>query len=721
MRLIIAEKPAQAKDYANALGATTRRNGYFEGAHDLVTYCVGHLIELLPPEGYDPRLEKWRREDLPILPPEFRYRLIAQTAPQYEVIAKLLERADITEVVNACDADRAGELIFNLVYNRAKGRAPVSRLWISSLTTEAIRAGFSKLQPAANYRGLLEAGYAQLLADWMIGMNGTRAQTIVAREQGSSRMFSLGRVQTPVLALVVARDNAIDNFKPSNYFRLSAEFTTPDKAPYTGWWLSATSDRFETSEEADKTLARLRAHTSAVIARVESKSVNHAPPLLFDLTELQRVMDRAHGFSASHTLELAQSLYEERKALTYPRTDSGYLTTDLAAQISKHLQPLEKTAYEPILRTIIERGYVLTKTHVSDAKAAKHHAIIPTAHNVEAAKFSPDERRLYDVVVRRFLAAFYPAAVDALTQITTRVGDEYFITRGTVEVVRGWREIDAPIEEKEDDAAALPEDERGTGNAKLPAVTESMAVCVSDLQRIARATKAPARYTASMLLGVMEKYGLGTSATRAPMIEKLLDPKRPYMQREKRKMISLPAAREVIARLGANPLAKPEMTGAWEAKLAQIERGTYSMQSFVAEAQQFTRQLVLEILAQPNNQVFAKSDAVMPCPLCEASGRDGFLRIRNGTDQSKFLACSLPNEVCRFTSAMPRNAAHAKALATKKCPTCKSAMRLRSMKADDSVFLSCVAYPACKGVIWLDAEATRRSAERAKKKESKKA
>ena len=427
---------------AAALGATTRRIGYLEGASDLVTWCVGHLVELDAPEAYNPAWKHWRLADLPLCPAPFSYHPAEPTRDQFNVITQLLGRADVSTVVNAADAGREGELIFDLVYTLARCRKPVERLWISSLTREAILAGFQHLQPAAAYRGLRDSARCRQQADWLVGLNATRAQTLRARQAGADGVYSLGRVQTPTLALIVARDQEIAAFVPVEYYEVVATFQAR-AGSYTGLWGTAQGSRLTSRADADAITAKVQGRRGTVV-KVETQTRRERPPLLYDLTSLQQAANARYAFSAAHTLTLAQSLYE-KTFITYPRTASRHLSSSVNRELRGHVEAASVGPYLPFIHTILARGSVsLTSRHVDDTKVTDHHAIIPATQRVDPAALPPDEKRLYDLIARRFLAAFYPDAALERTTLRTEVEGERFTTRGTVVLAAGWQEVDPP-------------------------------------------------------------------------------------------------------------------------------------------------------------------------------------------------------------------------------------------------------------------------------------
>jgi DNA topoisomerase III len=487
MRLIITEKPSMGRDVAAALGVTTRRDGYLEGAHDLVTWCIGHVVELDEPEAYDPTWKQWRLAALPLFPATFTYHPCAKTLDQFTILKHLLRRADVTTIVNAADAGREGELIFDLVYTLARCRKPVERLWISSLTREAILTGFRHLQSADAYRGLRDAAHCRQQADWLVGLNATRAQTLGARRAGADGVYSLGRVQTPTLALIVARDQEIATFVPVAYFEVVAAFQVA-AGSYHGRWGNAQGSRFETQAAADAVAAKVRGRWGAV-AQVETRASRERPPLLYDLTALQRAANARYAFPAARTLDLAQALYE-KKVITYPRTASRHLSTSVNRELRRHVEAAGVGPYLPFIQTILAQGTLaLTARHVDDTKVTDHHAIIPTEQRVDPAVLSPDEKRLYDLIVRRFLAAFYPDAVIERTTIITEVEGERFTTRGAVVLTIGWREVDPPGRDRQ-----AADDEAGEAE-ELPRVRAHETAETRQVEILHKHTKAPPRYS----------------------------------------------------------------------------------------------------------------------------------------------------------------------------------------------------------------------------------
>ena len=713
------------RDVAAALGAARRGEGFISGESDIVTWCVGHLVELEDPQAYDPRFERWRVEDLPILPDHFKYHPSERTLEQFNVIRALLAREDVTAVVNAADAGREGELIFDLVYTLAGCRKPVERLWISSLTRDAIVEGFRRLKPAEEYRGLRDSAHARQRADWLVGINATRAQTVRARRAGHEGVFSLGRVQTPTLALIVERDREISEFVPVDYFEVVADFRAPG-GEYRGRWFGREGSRFDKREDAEAVVAKV-AGKGGEVRQVEKKAAREKPPLLHDLTSLQRAANVRYAFTATKTLELAQSLYE-KKFLTYPRTSSRHLSKAVAGEIEAHVRAASVGPYAPFIEKILAGGKPkLTSRHVDDKKVTDHHAVIPTKQRVKPDALSPDEKRVYDLVARRFLAAFFPDAELERTTVVTEAEGERFITRGTVVLKAGWREVEPPGRggKSPEEGAKKSGEEEDDEAAELPPLKPKDPAEVVSAEAQAKQTKAPPRYSESSLLGAMEtagkkvedeelrlamkEAGLGTPATRASIIETLL--KREYVTREKKSLVATAKGAALIKMLPSPLLKSAELTGRWEQKLSRMARREYELDSFMVEVRAMVTELVAQIAGSEVERPAAGSaparqpprpEGALDCPKCKREARAGFLLEREGAS-GKFLACSAGREACGYLSDAPKNAKQRKALLQTPCQTCGGAMRLRLPKEKGKrPFLSCVRYPDCRGARWFD-------------------
>ena len=702
------------RDVAAALGATRRGEGFLEGANDIITWCVGHLVELNDPESYDPKLKQWRMDTLPILPESFKYHPSERTKDQFRVIRELLKRKDVETVVNAADAGREGELIFDLVYTLSGCRKPVQRLWISSLTRDAIIEGFKNLKPAEEYKGLRDSAHARQQADWLVGMNATRAQTIKARQAGYDGVYSLGRVQTPTLALIVGRDHEISTFVPTNYYEVAAYFKALS-GNYRGIWFNKDGSRFDKKDAAEAIASRVT-EKRGQIEKVEKKGFRERPPFLYDLTALQRAANARYSFSAAHTLEIAQSLYE-KKFITYPRTSSRHLSKSVNAEIKEHVEAARIGPYVEFIETILSKGKVsLTTRHVDDKKVTDHHAVIPTKQRINAQSLSNDEKRIYDLIVRRFLAAFYDDAELERTTIVTGVEGERFITRGTVVMKSGWRAVDPVGREKKAD-----EDNE---DAELPPVKAQEIVVTLNAEVLSKQTKAPPRYTESSLLGAMETAGkkvedeelrlamkdsgLGTPATRASIIETLL--KREYVTREKKSLVATPKGIALIKMLPSTLLKSAELTGSWEQKLSLMARSEYARDQFIREVKEMVGGLVTQIAesqlepdtVQQQRKAVTRPEGAPDCPKCKIENRAGFLLERDGSN-GKFMVCSMGREACGFISDVPKNAKQRKAMLGATCHICQGAMRLRLPKErGKKISLVCVKKPQCQGVRWFD-------------------
>ena len=627
-KLVIAEKPSVGRDVAAALpGTFAKHEGYLEGDDWVVTWAVGHLVGLQDPEDYDERWKKWRMADLPIVPDEFV--LVprdAKAKKQLKVIEKLLLRDDVAEIVNACDAGREGELIFAYIYDFVFGDdkrepKPVQRLWISSMTRQAIRDGFAALRPGETMKPLEAAARSRSEADWLVGMNATRAATIRGRAYVGG-VVSLGRVQTPTLALIVKREREIQAFVPEPYWLVHATFDPR----YNGLWFEGDETRLKDGKRADEIVARV-AGKDGEVESVERKEASERAPLLYDLTALQREANRRFGFSARRTLGAAQSLYEDKKAITYPRTSSRWLSGDLVPQLkptAATLAPIED--YREAAQFVLALDRLPLQRVVDDSKVDDHHAIIPTDVEHDVSTFSPDERRVFDLIARRFLAVFHPAAIYERTTIVTAVEGERFRTRGKVTLQAGWRSVYG-LEVNGDKP-----DEEDPESAELPRLEQGQKVRCAEAVSEAKETKPPPRYTEATLLSAMEtagklieeeelreamkERGLGTPATRAETIETLI--RREYIERAGRDLLPTPKGMQVITMLEEHPLTSPELTGDWEKRLADIEHGRDDRGKFIGDIAKFTEKTVEQIAALEKEKLRPERAELGLCPRCGA-------------------------------------------------------------------------------------------------------
>src|ERR671924_313499 len=626
--LVIAEKPSVGRDLARVLpGAFQKHDGYLEADDHIMTWAVGHLVQLAEPDEYDAKFKKWRMADLPIVPD--RFKLVVRderSKKQMSVITKLLKRGDVERVVNACDAGREGELIFAWTYEKANARKPVERLWLSSMTSAAIRAAFGHLIPAQEKARLEEAARSRSEADWIVGMNSTRAATIRLRSSFDGAV-SLGRVQTPTLAIVARREEEIRAFKPEPYWLVDATFEPAAGEPgrrYHGRYHAGAQPRLKTAQEAEAIVAAVRDQPGE-ITKLETSTKKERAPLLYDLTSLQRDANTRYGFSARRTLAAAQRLYEDHKALTYPRTNSRFLSGDLvgelkptAALLGRQREYARAAAYVTGL-DVLPLGRV-----VNDAKVTDHHAIIPTRAQHPVDRMSNDDRRIYDLVVRRFLAVFHPDAVFENTRLETTVGTHVFRTRGRLLVVPGWRGV---YGEGLDDRGDADSDEGA--DQQLPKLERGEDVRTLAVESLEKETKPPRRYSDASLLAAMETAGklvdddelreamkdsgIGTPATRAAIIERLIQVG--YLERDGRSLVCTEKGLNVVKFLGEHALTSPGLTGDWEQRLGRIEHGEETRERFMKDIAEFARGTVSELDAKLKEVRIPRAN-LGPCPIC---------------------------------------------------------------------------------------------------------
>ncbi len=602
--LVIAEKPSVGRDYAKALpGTFTDRKDYLEADDYVVSWAVGHLVELAEPEDYDSKYRMWSLNRLPIIPEQFKLKPIeGRGRSQLDTLSKLIKRKDVEQIINGCDAGREGELIFSYIYELAGNAKPVSRLWVSSMTRDAIREGFDHLRDGAEMAPLEAAARSRSEADWLVGMNGTRAATKVGRLDG---VVSLGRVQTPTLALIVRRDLEIDAFVPETYFQVDARFELDEGRTYVGRWFEGREDRTAERERAEAVAAAAGGAPSTVVS-VKRKERKERSPLLYDLTSLQREANRRFGMSAARTLAAAQRLYEGSShgaVITYPRTRSQFLPSDQIPALKPTAGKLAGiAAYRPHAEYVASLDVLPLARVVNNGKVDDHHAIIPTGE-LPRGELSGDDGRIYDLVARRFLAVFHPDARFEDTDVVTEAGDQSFRTKGKRLLEAGWR---APAF---GDEASAPPAKREDGEAPeqaLPRIDEGETGSCAEATVLEKQTKPPGRYTESSLLGAMEtagrtiddeelreamkESGLGTPATRADTIERLLNVG--YIDRDGKALTSTPKGRMTIELLGTHPLTSAELTGSWEKRLSEIEHAQADRSAFMADIAGFTDEIV---------------------------------------------------------------------------------------------------------------------------------
>ena len=634
--LIIAEKPSVAADIARALGGFTRQGDFFESQHYVLSSAIGHLVEIGAPEQFEVKRGKWSFANLPVIPPHFDLKPIDKTEDRLKLLTRLIRRKDVSSLINACDAGREGELIFRLIAQHAKARQPIRRLWLQSMTPAAIRDAFEHLRDDPDMLPLADAARCRSEADWLVGINGTRAMTAFNSRDGGFYLTTVGRVQTPTLTIVVEREERIRSFIARNYFEVKAQFGAVAGA-YEGKWFNPTFRKDENDAEAraerlwdPETAVAIVAACQGKTAIItdESRPATQLSPALFDLTSLQREANSRFGFSARTTLAIAQALYERHKVLTYPRTDSRALPEDYLDTARQTVDVLtEQAPYRPFAQQILDSGWIRPNRRVFDkSKVSDHFAIIPTLQAPRA--LSDAEQRIYDLVARRFMAVFFPAAESLVTTRISRVGEHAFKTEGRVLVNPGWQAIYG----------------REGGDDTLPPVGADERVAVNDIELAALSTRPPPRYNEATLLSAMEgagkliddddlraamaDKGLGTPATRASIIEGLIAEN--YLIRDGKELVPTTKAFQLLTLLrglGVTELTAPELTGEWEHKLAEMERGRLDRDAFMREIADMTRQVVeraknYQADTVPGNYATLKA----PCPKCGAVVQENYRR-----------------------------------------------------------------------------------------------
>jgi len=715
VQLYLCEKPSQARDIARVLGVSRKGDGCLQGSDTTVTWCFGHLLEMLAPDGYDPAYKRWQLETLPIIPEQWKLEVRKEARKQYNIIRQLLMKA--SSVVIATDADREGETIAREVLQLCQWRGPVTRLWLSALDDASIRKALANVLPGSRTEALYHAGLGRARADWLVGMNLTRAYTLIGRQGGHDGVLSVGRVQTPALNLVVERDLAIEAFTPSPYYEIHGTFQA-QAGQFTAKWLPPAeltdSEGRCTNLTAARTLAQKIEGQQGKITKAETTREKEAAPLPFDLSTLQQEASKRWGMGAQEVLDTAQALYETHKALTYPRTDCPYLPDSQRAEAAQVLSTLKQS--DPVYAPLVDGADAgLCSRAWNDKKITAHHAIIPTTTSPDVAEMSERERRLYDLVSRRYIAQFYPAYEYDKTVIEVTVCDSTFRATGNVPRVDGWRSV---LGQAKTDS---PDD-----NAELPAVSTGEVTQVLGGRLDTRQTKPPPRYTEGTMIAAMKSIGkqisdpklkkvlrdtsgIGTEATRAGIIETLLQ--RGFLNKAKKDLISSPTGRTLIAMLPA-PIKDPATTALWEQGLDDIAQGRGDLSAFIAGQARW-----IEAILRQVKQQFASgatrsagfgdgNEAQHPCPLCAKP-----LRRRKGKN-GWFWGCTaypdctstLPDNRGKPGSANKHSATREthggpRAKAGDACPQCRSGKLVqRSVKSGKNAgrpFIGCTAYPRC--------------------------
>lgn len=656
--LVLAEKPSVGRDIARVLKCTKQGNGFMEGSNYIVTWALGHLVTLADPEAYDDKYKTWRLEDLPMLPSSLKLVVMKQTGKQFSTVKTQMNRKDVHEIVIATDAGREGELVARWIIEKARVDKPVKRLWISSVTDKAIRDGFKQLKPGKHYENLYASAVARSEADWYVGLNATRALTTKFNAQLSS-----GRVQTPTLGMVAAREQEIKDFKPQTYYGIQAK----SKNGITFTWQDKKSNtRLFSKEKADDLYRRLKGKPLKVV-KMDTTSKKKFAPQLYDLTELQRDANRIFGFSGKQTLSIMQKLYERHKVLTYPRTDSRVISTDIVPTLVDRLKACGVDQYASFAQSILRKGIgKLPKSIVDNSKVSDHHAIIPTEEPVILEDLDDKERRIYDLVVKRFLAVLMDAYEYEQTTIHAEILTESFTARGKVVKKQGWKAVyDRHFDEEESDDQRLPVIKQGDEYTNL------------SVMQTTGETKPPERFTEGALLQAMEnpvRYmnpdekhlagtlqktgGIGTVATRADIIDKLFNGG--YMEL-KGKHIFLTSKGKQLLDLAPEDLRSPALTAEWEQKLSLIAEGKLNKNKFISEIKDYTKEIIREI---KNNDTTYKHDNMTgtKCPNC------GKLMLEVNNKHGRMLVCQ------------DRSCGHKKNIAKKtnaRCPNCHKRLELR--------------------------------------------
>ncbi|SEM67286.1 DNA topoisomerase-3 [Paenisporosarcina quisquiliarum] len=660
-RLVLAEKPSVARDIARVLKCDKKGNGYLEGKDYIVTWALGHLVTLADPESYDVKYKSWNLEDLPMLPDHLKLTVIKQSGKQFNAVKSQLTRGDVNEIIIATDAGREGELVARWIIAKAKVNKPIRRLWISSVTDKAIKDGFTNLKPGKAYENLYASAVARSEADWYIGLNASRALTTKFNAQ-----LNCGRVQTPVVAIIAKREEEIKHFKAQTYYGIEAQ--TIDKLKLT--WQDAQGNSRSFDKDKIDAIVKKLGNANATVTEIERKPKKTYSPGLYDLTELQRDANKIFGFSAKDTLNIMQKLYEQHKVLTYPRTDSRFISTDIVGTLSERLKACGIGEYRLLTNKILKRPIKASKTFVDDSKVSDHHAIIPTEGYVNFSAFNDKERKIYDLVVKRFLAVLFPAFEYEQLTLRAKISDEKFVASGKTILSSGWKEVYENRFEDDDTSEDLKEQ-------ILPRIEKGNTLNVTLIAQISGQTKPPARFNEATLLSAMEnpsKFmetqnknlaetlkstgGLGTVATRADIIEKLFNS---FLMEKKGKDIYLTSKGKQLLDLVPEELKSPTLTAKWEQKLEAIANGKLKKEVFISEMKNYTKEIVAEIKGSDkkykHDNISTKSCPDCGKPMLELNGKKGKMLVCQDRE------CGHRKNVARVTNA--------------RCPQCKKKLELR--------------------------------------------
>ncbi|MGE7091224.1 DNA topoisomerase III [Lysinibacillus sp. NPDC048646] len=668
--LVLAEKPSVARDIANVLKCNKKGNGFLEGDKYIVTWALGHLVTLADPESYDEKYKQWKLEDLPMLPERLKLTTIKQTSKQYNAVKSQLTRGDVNEIIIATDAGREGELVARWIIDRAKVNKPIKRLWISSVTDKAIKEGFANLKPGKAYENLYHAAVARSEADWYLGLNSSRALSTKHNAQ-----LNTGRVQTPVVAIIAKREDEIKHFKPQTYYGIEAQ--TADKLKLTWQDKNGNSRSFE-KEKVDAIVKKL-GNKDAVVTDIDRKPKKTFSPGLYDLTELQRDANKIFGYSAKETLNIMQKLYEQHKVLTYPRTDSRYISSDIVSTLPERLKACGFGEYRSLTNKVLNKPIKASKSFVDDSKVSDHHAIIPTEGYVNLSAMTDKERKIYDLVVKRFLAVLFPAFEYEQLTLNATIGDEKFVARGKTIINAGWKEVYENRFDDEDQGEDVKEQ-------ILPRLEKGHTLKTKLIAQTSGQTKPPARFNEATLLTAMEnpvKYmetsdkqladtlkstgGLGTVATRADIIEKLFNS---FLIEKRGKDIHITSKGRQLLDLVPEALKSPKTTAQWEQKLEQIATGKLKKEVFINEMKNHTKEIVSTIKASDkkykHDNISTKSCPDCGKPMLEVNGKKGKMLVCQDRE------CGHRKNVARVTNA--------------RCPQCKKKLELRG-EGDGQIFV----------------------------------
>ncbi len=628
--LVLAEKPSVGRELARVLGCIQRNDGYISGRQYIVTWSLGHLVTLADPEHYGEQYKKWSIDTLPMMPDKMDLVVIKETEKQFKVVKKLLSDPDVDDIVIATDAGREGELVARWIIQKARCHKPMKRLWISSQVDKSIKEGFEKLKPSSEYDNLYRSAQCRAEADWLVGLNVTRALTCKHNAQ-----LSAGRVQTPTLSMIVNREEEIKNFVPKEYSSVNVDFGT-----FKATWRDAKTSQTKIFDKVRvEKIAKKVNGKYGQVSDIQSEAKKENPPLLYDLTELQRDANVKYGFTAKQTLNLMQKLYEEHKLLTYPRTDSRYLGSDVVPSLKDRLETIAVGENGKFVHEILKVGIKVSKRFVDDSKVSDHHAIIPTEQPLKLSNLTFDEKRIYDLVVKRFLAVMMePFEYDRIT-VNVDIESENFFAKGRVVKSEGWKRVYRNEEQLDDDSQEVKDQ-------MLPSVKKGQDLKVLSAKVVNGKTKPPARYTEATLLSAMEhpgkfidddelrsvvdtRGGIGTPATRADIIEKLFSTG--YAERRGKEIFPLSKGMQLV-NLVPEELKSPELTAKWEQRLSAISKGEEKSTTFMSEMKDFTKRLITDVVVSEGNYRHDNMTR-MRCPMC-----DKYLLEVNGK-KGKMLVC----------------------------------------------------------------------------------